>query len=40
MALMNCPECGKEISDQVNHCPHCGFPVKNQKEEGSNKKKK
>ena len=40
MALMNCPECGKEISDQVNNCPHCGFPVNNKKDEGSNKKKK
>ena len=34
MALMNCPECGKEISDQVNNCPHCGFPVNNKKDEG------
>lgn len=27
MALINCPECGKEISDKVKACPHCGFPI-------------
>ena len=26
MALINCPECGKEISDQATSCPFCGFP--------------
>lgn len=26
MALINCPECNKEISDKVNACPHCGYP--------------
>mgnify|MGYP005815390017 CR=1 FL=1 len=26
MALINCPECGKEVSDKVKACPHCGFP--------------
>lgn len=29
MALINCPECGKEISDKATACPNCGFPVKN-----------
>lgn len=28
MALINCPECGKEKSDQVNTCVHCGYKVK------------
>lgn len=28
MALINCPECGKEISDKAASCPNCGFPVK------------
>ena len=28
MALVNCPECGREISDQAVACPHCGFPMK------------
>ncbi len=25
MALINCPECGKEISDQSDSCIHCGY---------------
>ncbi len=28
MALINCPECGKEISDQVAACPNCGNPIR------------
>lgn len=28
MALFNCPECGKEISDQAEVCPHCGYPIR------------
>ena len=27
MALINCRECGKEISDQSQQCIHCGCPV-------------
>ena len=27
MALITCPECGKEISDKVTTCPNCGAPV-------------
>ena len=27
MALINCPECGKEISDKSETCIHCGFPM-------------
>lgn len=27
MALIKCPECGKEISDKAPACPHCGCPV-------------
>lgn len=27
MALINCPECGKEISDKADVCPNCGFRV-------------
>lgn len=27
MALIKCPECGKEISDKAASCPHCGCPV-------------
>ena len=32
MALMNCPECGKEISNQAKCCPHCGFPLESETE--------
>ena len=28
MALIECPECKKEISDMSTICIHCGFPVK------------
>lgn len=27
MALIICPECGKEISDQAQMCIHCGYPL-------------
>lgn len=27
MALINCPECGKEISDKAQSCPNCGCPA-------------
>ena len=29
MALINCPECEKQISDKANSCPDCGFPINN-----------
>ncbi len=25
MALISCPECGKQISDSTPACPHCGY---------------
>jgi len=28
MALIQCPECKKEISDFAESCPHCGYPIK------------
>src|SRR5262245_16623393 len=30
MALINCPECGKEISDQAVACPECAYPLQQQ----------
>ena len=27
MALITCPECGREISDRAEACPNCGFPI-------------
>ena len=32
MAIINCPECGREVSDKALSCPHCGNPI-NQKTE-------
>lgn len=29
MALIKCPECGREISTLAETCPHCGYPIKN-----------
>ena len=29
MALIVCPECGKEISDKSEVCIHCGYPLIN-----------
>lgn len=28
MALLKCPECGKDVSSEATSCPHCGFPLK------------
>ncbi len=33
MALIPCPECGKEVSDKVKACPYCGYPLVDEKEE-------
>lgn len=30
MALIKCPECGKEISDKSKSCIHCGYPIQQQ----------
>lgn len=27
MALIKCPECGKEISEKAKSCPNCGYPI-------------
>ena len=42
MALIKCVECGKDISDTVKSCPHCGMKVKKVKDNqdsGSKNKK-
>ena len=33
MTELKCPECYKEIKEEVLDCPHCGFPIKNEKKE-------
>jgi TM2 domain-containing membrane protein YozV len=30
MALINCPECGREVSDAAPNCPNCGHPINKQ----------
>ncbi len=27
MAMIKCPECGRDISDKAKDCIHCGFPL-------------
>ena len=27
MSLINCPECGKQISDKAKSCPNCGMSI-------------
>lgn len=36
MALINCPECSKRISDQSTACPSCGFPTPSEKIDDNN----
>lgn len=33
MALIDCPECGREISDKSKQCIHCGYPLSDYQEE-------
>ena len=28
MALIKCPECGSEVSEQAASCPKCGYPIR------------
>lgn len=40
MALINCPECGKEnVSDQAAQCPNCGYDIKKHFQEIQEKKR-
>lgn len=32
MALIKCEDCGREISDKVKACPHCGCPLEEHEE--------
>ena len=27
MALINCPECGTEVSNKAEKCPKCSYPI-------------
>lgn len=33
MALIKCPECGKDVSDKAPACIHCGYPIVNNQQE-------
>lgn len=35
--LINCKECGREISDTAKQCPHCGAKVKKEKQKTQSK---
>lgn len=37
MALIRCPECGREVSDKASKCPQCGFPIRESVDENSEK---
>ena len=36
--MINCPECGKQVSDKAPNCPACAFPI-NKNAEGNNQPK-
>lgn len=36
MALVICPECGKQVSDMAASCPGCGYPLELLRRPGSN----
>lgn len=40
MALIKCPECGKEISSSAMSCPNCGHPMASSKQNLPKKKEK
>lgn len=40
MALMICPECGKDVSNQAEVCPNCGLPLSKYLKEREKREKK
>ncbi|MBM3859287.1 MAG: hypothetical protein FJ395_06520 [Verrucomicrobia bacterium] len=28
MAMIQCPECKKQVSNEADKCPNCGIPIK------------
>lgn len=38
MALIKCPECGKNISNTAKVCPNCGFKKRKVKKQSQSKK--
>lgn len=39
MAMTTCKECGNEVSDQAETCPHCGAPLKAGKKKAKRNKR-
>ena len=39
MSLVNCPECGWEISDKAKACSHCGYPLNSHKNTATTSKR-
>ncbi len=35
MALIQCPECGKQVSDRAGVCPNCAFPLASLRTDGT-----
>jgi len=38
MALINCPECSREISEKAPQCPQCGYQQRSTTIEGTGKR--
>ena len=34
MALINCPECGQQVSDKATNCPRCAYPLSEMRTDG------
>jgi len=34
MALISCPECGRQVSDKAVACPDCGYPIASNRPDG------
>lgn len=34
MAIIQCPECGKSVSDRATSCPNCGCPIQAEQPNG------
>ena len=35
MAMIKCPECGKDVSDRASSCPNCGCPIESSSPNGT-----
>lgn len=34
MSLINCPECGTQVSDRAEKCPKCAYPINDKNQAG------